>query len=66
MLTGNDKPLRPHKQWLEHFFVRYGAGAHVFNPLTRSRFWNLVCWVAIGVGVLGWAVAFWILRPFQG
>lgn len=65
MLTGNDKPLGGRRAWFEHLFLRYGAGAHVFQPLTRSRFWNLVSWVAICMGVVGWIVAFWLLRPFQ-
>jgi len=63
MLMGNDKQ-RLRRPRFEHLFLRFGAGAHLFDPLTKSRFWNPFCWTTITLGVIGWVVAFWILRPF--
>lgn len=55
---------RRRKPFFEHFFVQYGAGAHLFGPLTRWRYWNRFCWIVIVVGILGWILAFWLLRSF--
>jgi hypothetical protein len=77
MLTGNDKlpgqqaerfeetPLRKNKStWFEHLFLRFGAGAHHLEPLTKSKYWNTFCWTVITLGIIGWIVLFWIVPPF--
>jgi hypothetical protein len=44
MLQNNENAQAPRKPSLfEHFFLHYGAGAEIFAPLTRSRFWNTFC-----------------------
>jgi hypothetical protein len=48
----------------EHFFVHYGAGAQIFAPLIRARFWNTFCWIMIALGIVGWIVALWFLRGY--
>lgn len=48
----------------EHLFLRYGAGAHLFQPLTRCRFWNGFCWSVIVLGVIGWICGLWLLRGY--
>lgn len=50
------------RQRLERVFLQYGAGSHVFNRITSSRFWSHVSWVLIAIGILIWAVLFWKLR----
>jgi hypothetical protein len=65
MLQNNDNGSAPHKPSLfEHFFLHYGAGAHIFAPLTRARFWNTFCWTIIGLGILGWIAALWFLHGY--
>ena len=46
----------------EHFLLRYGAGSHIFHPITRSRLWNRISWTLIGVGIVGWMFFLWLLR----
>ncbi len=78
MLTGNDKlpgqpmerfekaPLRKNKStWFEHLFLRFGAGAHLLAPLTKSKYWNTFCLTVITLGIIGWIVLFWIVPPFS-
>jgi hypothetical protein len=50
------------KRFCEHVFVQYGAGTKIFNPITNSRFWNLTCWILIALGILGWAIALYLLQ----
>ncbi len=77
MLTGNDKltdppveqfePARSPKAkspWFEHLFLRFGAGAHLLEPLTRAKYWNTFCWIIIALGIAGWIVLFWFVPPF--
>jgi len=65
MLQNNENAQAPRKPSLfEHFVLHYGAGAEIFAPLTRSRFWNTFCWTMIVLGVLGWVVALWFLRGY--
>ena len=65
MLQNNDnEPASPKPSLFEHFFVHYGAGAQIFAPLIRARFWNTFCWIMIAVGILGWIVALWFLRGY--
>jgi len=47
---------------IEHMFLRYGAGAKLFDPLTSWRLWNRFCWTLIVIGFLGWVAALWLLR----
>jgi len=49
---------------IEHAFLQYGAGAKCFEPLTRTRLWNRICWALIVLGFLGWIAVFWWLRDF--
>jgi hypothetical protein len=44
------------------FFVTYGAGSAYLERFTRSKAWNLISWVLIVIGVLGW-VAFLFWKP---
>ena len=77
MLTGDDKLAaapasrfakgrlaRVAGAWFEHLFLRFGAGAHLLEPLTKSKHWNAFCWTVIALGILGWIVLFWIVPPF--
>jgi hypothetical protein len=77
MLTGNDKvadpPVKQFKTtssakdrfaWFEHLFLRFGAGAHHLEPLTKSKYWNAVCWTVITLGIIGWIILFWFVPPF--
>lgn len=41
---------------LQTIFVRYGAGVHLFAPLTKLKSWNLIAWTSIVLGVAGWIV----------
>jgi hypothetical protein len=76
MLIGDEKsahleavefhPRLPQKNWyawFEHFFLRFGAGAHLLEPLTKTRYWNTFCWTVIALGVFGWVILFWFLPP---
>jgi hypothetical protein len=78
MLTGNDKqpnplterfrgshPKRTWFGWFEHLFLRFGAGAHHLEPITKSRYWNAFCWTVIALGIIGWMILFWVLRTFS-
>jgi hypothetical protein len=78
MLTGNDKPVSPAAgwfekallrktrfAWFEHLFLRFGAGSHLLDPITQSKYWNTFCWTVIAFGIAGWMVLFWILPPFS-
>jgi hypothetical protein len=78
MLTGNDKPPSPPSEWFEkdllpktgfglfeHLFVRFGAGAHLLEPITKFKYWNAFCWTVIALGIVGWGILFWILPPFS-
>ena len=60
MLT-EDK-LKRRASIIEHAFLQYGAGKKFFEPLTRTRLWNRICWALIVLGVAGWLAAFWLLR----
>jgi hypothetical protein len=41
-------------------FVRYGSGAELLKPLTRTKWWNTASWILIVVGLVGWAIfIFW-------
>ena len=51
--------------WFEHLFLRFGAGAHLLEPLTKAKYWNTFCWTLIAVGIIGWIILFWILPPFS-
>ena len=65
MLQDNDNGSPRHKPSLfEHLFLHYGAGAEIFAPLTRSRYWNTFCWTLIVLGILGWIAALWFLRGY--
>jgi hypothetical protein len=48
----------------ERIFLQYGAGAHLFVPLTRWRHWNHLSWVIIIVGILGWIFALWYIQRY--
>ena len=65
-MSQNDDESPPARKpsLFEHFFLRYGAGAELFAPLTRSRHWNTFCWTLIVLGILGWIVALWFLRGY--
>jgi hypothetical protein len=52
--------------FFETVFLRYGAGSHVFHPLTRNKFWNAICWTLIVLGVIGWILALWFIRANFG
>lgn len=58
----DDKRLKSFKPSLEHFFVQYGAGAHLLAPITRWRYWNRFCWIVIAFGIFGWIAGLWLLR----
>lgn len=51
--------------WFEHLFLSFGGGAHLLEPLTKSKYWNAFCWTLIGIGIVGWIILFWILPPFS-
>jgi hypothetical protein len=51
--------------WFERLFLRFGAGAHLLEPLTKAKYWNAFCWTLIAVGIIGWIILFWILPPFS-
>lgn len=34
--------------------VRYGAGAHYVQKFTSAKAWNLIAWVLIALGIVGW------------
>jgi hypothetical protein len=62
-LAGKKAPSRlarrAHEIWIE-LFVRYGAGAEHFAPITVTKWWNAALWCLIVLGVIGWAVfLFW-------
>ena len=65
MLQTHDSDSSPHKQSLfEHLFLHYGVGGQVFAPLVRYKHWNTICWVVIGLGIVGWIIALWYLRGY--
>lgn len=45
-----------------HLFLRYGAGAEWFKPVTGWRLFNRVSWIAIILGIIGWGIFVWYLR----
>jgi hypothetical protein len=61
----SDEPKTPSSRF-ETIFLRYGAGSPLFHPLTRNKFWNLICWTLIVVGVIGWILALWFIRSNFG
>lgn len=75
MLTDDDKGFAPErmgnrrfgkaKERIERWFVRFGAGAHLLEPVTKSRYWNIFCWTVIALGIVGWGILFWIVPPFS-
>lgn len=56
------EPGKPRHSLFEHLFLRYGAGSGVFKPITKSRWFNVVSWVLIVAGVIGWAFFIWFLH----
>jgi phosphate/sulfate permease len=62
--SGDDGPASRKPSLFEHLFLHYGAGAEVFVPLIRSRFWNRFCWIVIVLGILGWIAALWFLLEY--
>lgn len=46
----------------EQLFCRYGAGSHIFKPLTNWRLWNRIAWTLVVLGILGWGVGLWLIK----
>jgi hypothetical protein len=46
-----------------NLFVRYGAGAQVFTPLTKVKWWNAFAWISIVLGIAGWALFLYVVPP---
>ncbi len=57
-----DDKKRVRQRIFTHLFLSYGSGQHHFHGLTRAKAWNLISWVLILAGCLGW-VAFLMWKP---
>jgi hypothetical protein len=42
-------------------FVRYGTGSAVFLPITQAKYWNVIAWTIIALGILAWGIALLLL-----
>jgi hypothetical protein len=53
---------KPRYSLVEHLFLRHGAGSDVFKPIIESRWFNVVSWILIVLGVIGWMFFVWFLH----
>ena len=37
-------------------FIRYGAGTQYLRRFISGHAWNLIAWILIGLGVVGWVL----------